>query len=159
MEGDCSVLLAYVGGGKGKTTAGLGVALRTWGHGYRVLVAFLMKTPLYMGEEVGEYKALRRLGIDVVTIEEFGNPQAMWESVLEVLDTYDLVLLDEFNYAVRQGFIAPGDVFRLRGVKPHVVVTGNHLWPELAEAADLISEIRAIKHYYPKATGIRGLDW
>ncbi|MDT7874876.1 MAG: cob(I)yrinic acid a,c-diamide adenosyltransferase, partial [Pyrobaculum sp.] len=54
------MLLAYVGGGKGKTTAGLGVALRAWGHGYRVLVAFLMKTPFYMGEEVGEYKALRR---------------------------------------------------------------------------------------------------
>jgi len=153
------VILAYVGGGKGKTTAGLGVALRAWGHGYRVLAAFLMKTPIYMGEEVGEYKALRRLGVDVVTVEEFGNPQAMWESVVEVLDSYDLVLLDEFNYAVRQGFIAPGEVLRLRDVKPHVVVTGNHLWPELAEAADLISEIRAVKHYYPKAIGVKGLDW
>jgi ATP:corrinoid adenosyltransferase len=40
-----------------------------------------------------------------------------------------------------------------------VVVTGNHLWPELADAADLISEIRAVKHYYPKATGVKGLDW
>ena len=159
MEGYHSVLLAYVGGGKGKTTAGLGVALRAWGHGYRVLAAFLMKTPIYMGEEVGEYKALRRLGVDVVTVEEFGNPQAMWESVVEVLDSYDLVLLDEFNYAVRQGFIAPGEVLRLRDVKPHVVVTGNHLWPELAEAADLISEIRAVKHYYPKAIGVKGLDW
>ena len=153
------MILAYVGGGKGKTTAGLGVALRAWGHGYRVLAAFLMKTPIYMGEEVGEYKALRRLGVDVVTVEEFGNPQAMWESVVEVLDSYDLVLLDEFNYAVRQGFIAPGEVLRLRDVKPHVVVTGNHLWPELAEAADLISEIRAVKHYYPKAIGVKGLDW
>ena len=60
------MLLADVGGGKGKTTVGLGVALRAWGHGYRVLAAFMMKTPLYMGEEVGEYKALRRLGIDVI---------------------------------------------------------------------------------------------
>ena len=153
------MLLAYMGGGKGKTTAGLGVALRAWGHGYRVLAAFMMKTPFYMGEEVGEHKALRRLGVDVVTIEEFGNPHAMWESVVEVLDSYDLVLLDEFNYAVKQGFIAPGEVLRPWDVKPHVVVTGNHLWPELAEAADLISEIRAVKHYYPKAAGVKGLDW
>ena len=131
------MILAYVGSGKGKTTVGLGVALRAWGLGYRVLVAFMMKTPFYMGEEVGEYKALRRLGIDVVTPEEFGNPQAMWDSVLEVLDSYDLALLDEFNYAVRQRSIAPGEVLRLRGIKPHVLVTGNHLWPELADAADL----------------------
>jgi ATP:corrinoid adenosyltransferase len=108
---------------------------------------------------VGEYRALRRLGIDVVTLEEFGNPQAMWESVLEVSDSYDLVLLDEFNYAVKQGFIAPGEVLRLRDVKQRVVVTSNHLWPELAEVADFISEIRAVKHYYPKATGVKGLDW
>ena len=153
------MILAYVGGGKGKTTAGLGVALRAWGHGFRVLAAFLMKTSTYMGEEVGEHKALKRLGIDVVTLEEFGNPQAMWESVLEVLDGYDLVLLDEFNYAVRQGFLAPGDVLSLKGAKPHVVITGNHLWPELVEAADLISEVRPVKHYYPRTVGVKGLDW
>jgi len=52
-------------------------------------------------------------GIDVVTLEEFGTPQAIWERVLEGLDSYDLFLLDEFNYAVIQGFLAPGVFLRL----------------------------------------------
>lgn len=153
-----TVLLAYVGSGKGKTTAGLGLLLRAWGHGMRVLAAFMMKTPRYMGEEVGELKALRRLGIGVVTLDEFGSPSAMFESILEVLDEYDVVLLDEFNYAVRQGLLEPSDVLRLARARAHAILTGNYVWQELY-AADMISEVRLVKHYYPKRVAVRGLDW
>ncbi len=153
------MILAYVGGGKGKTTAGLGLVLRAWGHGMRILAAFMMKTPRYMGQEIGEHKALKKLGIEVVTLEDFGNPQAMLESILEVADNYDLILLDEFNYAVRQKMLSEKDVTSLTSLKPHVVVTGNYLWQELVQSAHLISEIRPIKHYYPHHVAVKGLDW
>jgi cob(I)alamin adenosyltransferase len=153
------VLLVYTGGGKGKTTAALGTLLRAWGHGMRVLAAFVMKTPYYMGEEVGEYKALRKLGVDVAYLSDFGSPLALVESVLEVADSYDLVILDEFNYAVRQGFIDPSYVKKLAALRPHVIITGNYLWPEAEEAADLISTIQPTKHYYSRQVAIKGLDW
>lgn len=153
------MLLAYTGSGKGKTTAGLGLLLRAWGHGMRVLAAFLMKTPYYMGEEVGEYKALRRLGVETLWLSDFHSPRAVLEEALARSEDYDLILLDEFNYAVRQGFLDPSGVKRLLGLKPHVVITGNYDYPEL-QLADLVSEVVARKHYFERGVvGVRGLEW
>ncbi|MFB6490869.1 MAG: cob(I)yrinic acid a,c-diamide adenosyltransferase [Thermoproteus sp. AZ2] len=153
------MLLAYTGGGKGKTTAALGLALRAWGHDMRVLTAFLMKTPRYLNDYTGEYKALRRLGVKALYLEDHKTPRELLEEALSEADEYDLVVLDEFNYAVRQGFLGPSDVKRLLGLKPHVVITGNFEYPELY-LADLVSEVVAKKHYYQKgAVGVRGLDW
>ncbi|WP_052883218.1 cob(I)yrinic acid a,c-diamide adenosyltransferase [Thermoproteus tenax] len=153
------MLLAYTGDGKGKTTAALGVLLRAWGHGMRTLAVFLMKTPRYMNDYVGEYKALKRLGIDALYLEDHKRPEELLEEALARASDYDLVILDEFNYAVRQGFIKPSEVRRLLGLKPHVIITGNYLYDELL-LADLVSEVKSVKHYYKSGVvGVRGIDW
>ncbi|ABL88534.1 cob(I)yrinic acid a,c-diamide adenosyltransferase [Pyrobaculum islandicum DSM 4184] len=153
------MILAYVGGGKGKTTAALGTALRAWGHGMRVLAAFVMKTPFYMGEEVGEYKALRRLGIDVLTLWDLRRPEEVLKEALARANDYDLVILDEVNYAVRQGFIDPKALLSLSRERPHFILTGDFEYPELYQVADLISRVEAVRHYYSKRVGVKGLDW
>ncbi len=153
------MLLVYTGNGKGKTTAALGLLLRAWGHDMRVLAAFLMKTPRYMGDLTGEYKALRRLGVDALYLEDHKTPRDLLEEALSRASDYDLVVLDEFNYAVKQGFLRPSDFKRLVGLRANVVVTGNYYFDEMA-LADLISEVRSVKHYYTKGiVGVKGLDW
>ena len=152
--------LAFHGGGKGKTSAALGIALRAAGHGLRVLYAGVMKTPYYQQEEVGEYKAMRRLGIHTLYLTDIGNPKLLYEYALEAADNYDVVILDEVLYAVRQGFLRPADLVKIRGVEAHLVATGNYWEPQLAELFDLVTRVEAEKHYYEKgAVAIRGLDW
>lgn len=153
------MILAYTGAGKGKTTAALGLLLRAWGHDMRVMAAFLMKTPRYLDDYTGEYKALRRLNVRALYLEDHKTPKELLEEALADADAYDLVILDEFNYAVRQGFLRPSDVEALRSLKAHVVVTGNYDYPEL-ELADLVSEVVPRRHYYQRGVlGVKGLDW
>lgn len=153
------MLLVYTGDGKGKTTAALGLLLRAWGHDMKVLAAFLMKTPRYMGDLTGEYKALRKLGVDALYLEDHKTPRDLLDEALSRAPDYDLVILDEFNYAVRQGPLKPSDFKRLIGLKANVVVTGNYYFDEMA-LADLISEVKSVKHYYSKGiVGVKGLDW
>ncbi len=153
------MLLVYTGDGKGKTTAALGLLLRAWGHDMKVLAAFLMKTPRYMGDLTGEYKALKKLGVDSLYLEDHRTPRELLEEALARASDYDLIVLDEFNYAVRQGFLKPSDLRRVAGLKAHVVITGNYYFEEMA-LADLISEVRSVKHYYSKGlVGVKGLDW
>ncbi|MEZ0320107.1 MAG: cob(I)yrinic acid a,c-diamide adenosyltransferase [Pyrobaculum sp.] len=133
--------------------------LRAWGHDMKVLAVFMMKTPRYFNDYTGEYKALRRLGIRALYLEDHKGPRDLLDEALSEAQNYDLIVLDEFNYAVRQGFIKPEEFKRLEGLRPHVVVTGNYHFGEL-ERADLASEIRAVKHYYSRGlVGVRGLDW
>ncbi|MFN3803503.1 MAG: cob(I)yrinic acid a,c-diamide adenosyltransferase [Pyrobaculum sp.] len=149
--------LAFYGGGKGKTSAALGIALRAWGHDMRVLYAGVLKTPIYMGEEVGEYRAMRRMGIDTIYLSEFKKPQAILEYVISNAEKYDVIILDELLYAVRQGFINPRHVDI--GVKTHIVVTGNYWIDEFINYFDLATRLDNIKHYYATRVAIRGLDW
>lgn len=153
-------MLAFYGGGKGKTSAALGIVMRAWGHGMRVLYVGLMKTPFYQGEEVGEYKAMRRMGVDVLYLTDFKNPAEGLRRALELSGGYDVVVLDEFLYAVRQGFLSPSAVGQLAGVKPHVVVTGNYWEPQFADVFDLVTRLEEVKHYYKKGVlAVRGVDW
>ncbi|MFN7105627.1 MAG: cob(I)yrinic acid a,c-diamide adenosyltransferase [Pyrobaculum sp.] len=150
--------LAFYGGGKGKTSAALGVALRAWGHGMKVLYAGVLKTPVYMGEEVGEYKAMKRMGIDVIYLSEFKKPQAVLDYVISNAEKYDLVILDELLYAVRQGFINSRHV--AMGVETHVVATGNYWIDEFINYFDLVTRLDNVKHYYATSRiAVRGLDW
>ena len=152
--------LAFTGSGKGKTSAALGIALRAWGHGLRVLYVGVMKTPFYMGEEVGEYKAMRRLGIDAVYLTDLRSPAALLEYALSQGDSYDVGMLDELLYAVRQDLLEPrhlGDLARLRS---HVVVTGGYWEEGFGGYFDLVTRLDNVKHYYQRGVlAIRGLDW
>jgi cob(I)alamin adenosyltransferase len=153
-------LHVYTGEGKGKTTAALGLALRACGAGLRVFVGQFVK-----GRESSELVALHRLG---VTVRQFGRPQfirgapspADVEAARRGLEesraalaggAFDLVILDEASVAVQCGLFPLDDlldVLAARAPDAEVVVTGRGAPPRLIECADLVTEMREIKHYY-----------
>ncbi|OHB25116.1 MAG: cob(I)yrinic acid a,c-diamide adenosyltransferase [Desulfuromonadaceae bacterium GWC2_58_13] len=153
----------YTGNGKGKTTASLGLAFRAAGHDFRVYVMQFMK-----GQTVyGELEAARRLGPNIV-IEQVGRkafvtrepePQDLEMAreafqrarVLVASGDYDLVVLDELNCAVDYGLIPLEEVkamIRDKAYHTELVMTGRGAHPDIIELADLVTEMREIKHYY-----------
>lgn len=164
----------YTGNGKGKSTASLGLAFRAVGHGLRVHIMQFMK-----GQTVyGELETAKRLAPEL-TIEQVGretfvslaNPHpedvrlareafARARQMLASGD-YDLLILDELNCAVHFNLIPIADVQAMVAAKaPHteLVMTGRYACAEIMEMADLVTEMREIKHYYnvgqPARTGI-----
>jgi len=154
----------YTGHGKGKTTAALGLALRAVGHGLRVHIMQFLKgqtiygeletakslVPLLSIEQVGRKSFVIPGKIDPIDIEmaltAFTRAQA-----LLVSGDYDLVILDEVNCAVDLGLIPLAAVKALIAAKPpttELVLTGRNAHPEIIELADLVTEMREIKHYY-----------
>lgn len=161
------LILVNTGDGKGKTTAALGMALRAWGQGMKVLVLQFIKG----GWKYGELKATEKLGPDFEmrqmgegfikgpgdqSLEE--HRQAAAEA-LEAAKTeissgkYDLIILDEILYAIHYGLVALDDALELMAKKPdrlHLVLTGRNAPPEIIEQADLVTEMKEIKHHYNK---------
>lgn len=153
----------YTGNGKGKTTASLGLAFRAAGHDFQVYVMQFMK-----GQTIyGELEAARRVGANL-TIEQVGREAFVSRRPSEEdrrlaaeafvrarrltsSGDYDLVVLDELNCAVDYGLVSVAEVKELiRAKAPHteLVMTGRNAHPEIIELADLVTEMREIKHYY-----------
>jgi cob(I)alamin adenosyltransferase len=165
----------YTGDGKGKTTAALGLALRATGHGWNVLVIQFMKG----NPDYGEITAAKGVkGLTVVqtglpTFVEKGNPSAMdlseaargMKLAREALGSgrYRLVVLDEINVAVDYGLVKLDDALALIDACPEnveLVFTGRGAKPAVLERADLVSEIREVKHPYQKGFVSRvGIDY
>ena len=162
------LVIVNTGDGKGKTTAALGLAFRALGHRMRVVIIQFIKgqwTP-------GEVKAAQRL-VPELEIHALGDgftwvtkdpardrqtTQGIWEGASRKIlsGDYDLVILDEANVAMKHGYLDPHqviDVLKRRGPLVHVVLTGRGAPPEITEFADLVSEIRAVKH--PFKEGVR----
>ncbi len=161
------LVLVNTGEGKGKTTASLGMALRAWGQGMKVLVIQFIKG----GWKYGELKAVEKLGAHF-EIRQMGggfikgpDDDSLAEhrhAAREALDAagaeissgkYDLIILDEILYASYYGLVAVEDVLALIDKKPenlHLVLTGRHAPPEIIDKADLVTEMREIKHPYTK---------
>ena len=163
----------YTGNGKGKTTAALGLALRAIGRGLKVCVFQFIKG----GGPYGEHLIAEKLA-PLFTIIQTGRPgwvntkditedrrvaQDALNQARKILlsDEYDLVILDEINGAVGFGLIDIEQVLELIRLKPErmeLVLTGRNVSPQVIEAADLVTEMREIKHYYkagvPARTGI-----
>ncbi|HLO26886.1 MAG TPA: cob(I)yrinic acid a,c-diamide adenosyltransferase [Geobacteraceae bacterium] len=154
----------YTGSGKGKTTAALGLALRAAGRELMVCMVQFMKG----GGPYGEHLAAPRLS-PFLTIIQTGregwvnkdNPDPEDKRLAaEALETaknvltggrYDLVILDEINGAVSFGLISVDEVLALMALKPpevELVLTGRNADERIIEAADLVTEMREIKHYY-----------
>jgi cob(I)alamin adenosyltransferase len=168
----------YTGDGKGKTTAALGLACRAIGHGYNVLIIQFIKGNIGQRATSGEYGELesaRRLAPHL-TIRPMGrgcrinreNPepedvQLCREAMLYAQRAiasgeYDIVVLDEINVAVDLGLIQKEEVLRLLDERPpHVelILTGRRAAPEIMERADLVTEMKEIKHYYRKGVASR----
>ncbi len=162
------LLLVYTGDGKGKTTAALGLALRAAGHGHRVRIFQFVKG----ARPTGEWTTLAALPTPV-PIEPLGDrftwetpgdeanrqlAEAGWRVVEPHLaDTaLDLLVLDELNLVLAKGFLDTDTVVSTIVARPltqHVVVTGRGAPAALIEAADLVSEVRLVKH--PFRSGVR----
>ncbi|MEW5734447.1 MAG: cob(I)yrinic acid a,c-diamide adenosyltransferase [Thermodesulfobacteriota bacterium] len=159
----------YTGNGKGKTTAALGLCLRAAGAGMRVFVAQFLKSGDY-----SEIKALARFS-ELVTIKQYGmgrfvkgkpteeevasGRRGLAEAEQALLSgAYDVVVLEEANVAAYFGLFPVSGLLSLMAKKPEgveLVITGRNAAPEVMEAADLVTEMREIKHYYQKGVQAR----
>lgn len=168
------MLHVYTGTGKGKTTAALGVALRALGHGARVTMICFMKGDASYGEAriaaVLPGFTLKQMGRDAFV--NFRNPdpvdirmaQEAWEEGKRVLlaGETDLLILDEINLAMEKGLIDTEEaVAFLKGHRgqTEVICTGREAPHALLEAADLITDMQEVRHYYNRGVPIRdGID-
>jgi cob(I)alamin adenosyltransferase len=157
------LLIINTGNGKGKTTAALGTILRAWGRGMRPCVIQFMKSE--MGQW-GEVKAARKLEIEWHSLgdgftwtskdmdETIAKAQQAWTLAQEKISSneYDLILLDEFTYPLQFGWLEINEVLAwLKENKPprlHLIVTGRNASTELIEMADLVTEMKLVRHPY-----------
>jgi len=162
------LIQVYTGNGKGKTTAAFGQAIRAVGAGLKVFIGQFIK-----GKDYSELNALKK--IKNIKIEQFGRscfikrePKKKdlelarngLERVRKIISMgiYDMVILDEINVALKLGLLKLKDVVSLiknTTKKTELVLTGRYAHPKILKIADLVSEVREIKHYYKKGIKAR----
>jgi len=164
----------YTGDGKGKTTAALGLALRVLGYVEKVVMVQFMK-----GRTYGELHCCQN--IPGMTIVMSGRDEFVKKGAPEEIDLrmareglelakrviaageHRLVILDEINVALDYGLLDSGEVLQILASRPlhvEIVCTGRYAPPELIEAADLVSEVREVKHYYREGVAMRkGIEY
>lgn len=166
----------FTGDGKGKTTAALGLAVRAIGRGYKVFIVQFLKAPDTSGEQI----AFQRLA-PMITIKPMGRngfifgrgcePQDA-EMAKQALDearsamqsgNFDVIVLDEVNVAIHFGLIDVQDVLDLMNSKPdnvELVLTGRNARPEIINRADVVLEMKKIKHHFDKGVRARrGIEY
>lgn len=157
--------MIYTGEGKGKTTAALGLALRAWGAGLRVSVLQFVKQ-----RETGEHRAVARIASADLEIERLGTgftpkgppsaeavAAARWglETAKERLTggRFDMVILDEIFAALAAGLVTEAELVALADLRPagvHLLLTGRGAPAALVERADLVTEMRNVKHPFER---------
>ena len=156
------LIIVHTGDGKGKTTAALGLAMRAFGAGLKVLILQFIKGR----KRSGELKALEILGVEVrqlglgfITKENFAEQKKSARAALELAqkeissDAWDLIILDEINYAVKFDLLDAEEILELIRIRPpqmHLVFTGRDALLELIDKADLVTEMKLIKHPFQK---------
>lgn len=168
------LMLITTGPGKGKTTAAMGTALRAVGNGMNVLMLQFLKGSWHYGEldavkafagdgetGLGRFE-IRQLGRGFVKVGNAETDPADvrmvregWEEAKRELlsDQWEMVVLDEINYAISYGFMTAeevAEVLRQRPERLHVILTGRNASPVLVEMADTVTEMREVKHAYQK---------
>ena len=162
------LLMVFTGNGKGKTTSALGMALRSAGHGLRVcFIQFIKGSWKY-----GELEAVKRFS-DLIEFHVMGKgftwksedirkdraaAREAWKFACEAIQSgrYHLLVLDEFTYLLNYGMVEQEAVLKALAARPdglHVAVTGRNAPGRLLEAADLVTEMHAVKH--PLQSGIK----
>lgn len=157
------LVIVHTGAGKGKSTAAFGMAVRALGQGMKVGIVQFIKGAIPTGEAAFFEKL--DLPVEMHTLGEgftwktqdrerdIATAERGWATAVELLrdPSFDMVILDELNIATRYGYIATDRVVEELSQKRemlHVVVTGRNASPELIELADLVSEMKVIKHPY-----------
>ena len=161
------LIIVNTGPGKGKTTAAMGTGLRAVGQGMRVLMLQFLKGSWHYGEldavQAFEGKfIMKQMGRGFVKVgaekpdpEDVRMVEEAWAEATEAINsgTWDLVILDEINYAISYGMLDPAQVAESLRKKPemvHVILTGRNAHPTIVELADTVTEMRQIKHAYEK---------
>ena len=164
------LLIVFTGNGKGKTTAALGMALRTIGHGHKVAIIQFIKG----GWTTGEEKALKNLSSNISwhslgegftwetqdRIRDEKLVQEAWVLAKEYIknESYKLIILDEINIATKLGYLASEEILTflksLNNRTNHVVLTGRGASDSIINYADLVTEMKLIRHPF-KEQGIK----
>ena len=169
-----ALVVVYTGDGKGKTTAALGALLRTWGRGMKVAMLSFIKTET---SNYGEERAAKKLGVELIPLgggftwlskdleKDKALAQRCWSLCKEKIasNEYDLVILDEITYPINYGWLVLDEIIETLRGRPedlHVILTGRDAPQPLIDYADLVTEMREIKH--PFQQGIKaqpGIDF
>ncbi len=162
------LIQVYTGKGKGKTTAGLGLALRAAGAGLKVYIGQFIKGPPY-----SENKVIRKIAN--IKVEQFGRgcfikgpvkkrdkelAQSGLKKIRKIMaqGRYDLLILDEINIALKFRLLSLDEVITLIKNKPdrvELVLTGRYAPAKILKLADLVTEMKEVKHYYKKGVPAR----
>ncbi|MGC2322081.1 MAG: cob(I)yrinic acid a,c-diamide adenosyltransferase [Terriglobales bacterium] len=171
------LIIVNTGPGKGKTTAAMGTALRAVGQGMKVLMLQFLKGSWHYGEldavkAFGDNFIMKQLGRGFVKVggaepdpEDLKMVEAAWNESREAIlsGQWDLVILDEINYAISYGMLDPAKVVEALKQKPemvHVILTGRNAHPTIIELADTVTEMRQVKHAYEKGVEAqRGIEY
>ena len=171
------LILINTGPGKGKTTAAMGTALRAVGNGMKVLMLQFLKGSWHYGEldAVEAFNGsfvLKQMGRGFVKIggaetdpEDIRMVEEAWQEARQAIlsGEWDMVVLDEINYAISYGMLDPAKVVETLQQRPemvHVILTGRNAHPSLVEIADTVTEMREIKHAYEKGIlAQRGIEY
>lgn len=171
------LIIVNTGPGKGKTTAAMGTALRAVGQGMRVLMLQFLKGSWHYGEldavkAFGDKFVMKQLGRGFVKVggaepdpEDLKAVEDAWkESEQAILSgQWDLIVLDEINYAISYKMLDPDRVVDVLKRKPemvHVILTGRNAHPAIVEVADTVTEMRQVKHAYEKGVmAQRGIEY
>jgi cob(I)alamin adenosyltransferase len=170
-------VIVNTGPGKGKTTAAMGTALRAVGNGLKVLMLQFLKGSWHYGEldaakAFGDNFVMKQLGRGFVKVggaetdpEDVKLVEAAWSEAEQAIVSgqWDLVVLDEINYAIGYKMLDPARVVEVLKRKPeqvHVILTGRNAHPSIVEVADTVTEMREVKHAYQKGImAQRGIEY
>jgi cob(I)alamin adenosyltransferase len=172
------LIIVNTGPGKGKTTAALGTAFRAVGQGMKVLMVQFIKGSWHYGElDAAKMLGDRRfeilpmgrgfvkIGAEKPDPEDVRLVEEAWKFAVEKINggAYDMVILDEINYAISYKMLDPEVVAAALRQKPemvHVILTGRNAQPSIVECADLVTEMREVKHPYQQGiVAQRGIEY
>jgi len=170
------LVIVHTGPGKGKTTAALGLAFRAVGSGLRVLMVQFIKGSWHYGEldaaqAFGDKFVIRPMGKGFVKLGGEPDPEhkraaeEAWAFAREKIFSgdFDMIVLDEINYAISYGLLEAAPVVAALRQKPdnvHVVLTGRNAHDDIVKMADLVTEMREVKHPYQKGIEAqRGIEY
>ena len=171
------LIIVNTGPGKGKTTAAMGTAFRAVGNGMKVLMLQFLKGSWHYGEldaakAFGDKFIMKQMGRGFVKVggaetdpEDIRMVEEAWEEARQAINSgqWDLVILDEINYAISYGMLDPAKVVEGLKQKPeqvHVILTGRNAHPTIVELADTVTEMKQVKHAYEKGVmAQRGIEY
>ncbi len=171
------LIIVNTGPGKGKTTAAMGTALRAVGNGMRVLMLQFLKGSWHYGEldavkAFGDKFVMKQMGRGFVKVgaaetdpQDIRLVEQAWAEAEQAIASgeWDLVILDEINYAISYKMLDPAKVAEALKRKPemvHVILTGRNAHPTIVELADTVTEMREVKHAYQKGIQAqRGIEY